>query len=1085
MLQRSALRFGIILSLFFGLSSLLVVNPSTSLATRTTPIAADYPITLRPNQMSLSGDVLTAANSVGSCAAPWLANTPTGSIILGVDPSSCNPMDWKGGSATTQVTLPDSSSPTVLVLKISWPDRDGKGIHSPERDRKVMLTLDGQPLWDKRTTRPGRFGDYYAAEREPILTTMVLTQTAVHTLRFTVPPHTAWDISSIALIAYPMPKSVRGIGYSPYRDCQTPTSTLQPSTQDIREDLFRLVHTSNAIRTYASTGVNHAVPALANKVGLPVYAGAWLDKKATDEAELQGLIELANTTKLAGAIVGNEFYLRHTTDADLTYLHDQIVRFKASIHDKSLPVMTAEIDGFMFDWLDDAQGIIKGIKPQYKPILDEVNVVLVHIYPYWNGLPIDGAAAYTVRHYNAIRVLMAQVYPDQNKRVIIGETGWPSGVDPNGRAVSSQQNQLRYFLEFLQLAEQNNVEFMYFDAFDELWKIEEPGRVGQNWGYSYPDRSAKYYINSVLMPAEQIVFPKPSQMMSVYLPFIASSSSRTYPVYTEWLAEPEGFVPSGWMGDVNNIDLFECDRNNPHSGEMAIRASFSPGGPRGWAGVSWQDPRSNWGKQPGGHDLSDVRRLSFWARGAQGGEVVEFMVGGIGTASDPYRDSIQPARTSYPIVLSDKWEKIDIDLMGADLSRVVGGFAWVASRCNNSQPITFYLDDIIFEYSPAPSPLSSQPRRRFYVYDNNNSGCTHFASSGFTGDIEDLTLNPAWTTGVYRGATSIKATYTAQGSRGNGWAGVTWQEPENNWGNLPGGFDLRWANKLTFRTKGERGGEKIQFFVGGTGIGSNPYPDSLRPAISTGFVQLADTWQTHTIDLRNKDLSHVIGGFGWATSKCANPSGASFYLDDIVFEYDPNMPPPPPPSPNFPVYTDTAAQNNHYVPSLWMGDGSVPGRVLLTECWYDNPHSGQTSIRTVYIKPSTGGYGWAGVYWVHPAENTGDRPGGLPLKGAKRLTFWARSDMPNATVTFLLGGVGYPVDYRGIVDCEHANTRYPDTLCPPIKQTETLSTAWKPYMINLRQIPEEQLRSVVGGFGWVTNDSVTFYLDDIVYEFDQ
>ncbi len=207
-----------------------------------------------------------------------------------------------------------------------------------------------------RTTRPGTFGDYYAAEHEPILTTMVLTQTAVHTLRFSASPHTAWDISSIQLIAYPMPKNVRGIGYSPYRDCQTPTSTLQPSAQDIQEDLFRLFHTSNAIRTYASTGVNRLVPALANAAGLPVYAGAWLDKKATDEAELQGLIELANTTKLAGAIVGNEFYLRHTTDADLAYLHDQILRFKAGIHDQTLPVMTAEIDGFMFDWQDDAHG---------------------------------------------------------------------------------------------------------------------------------------------------------------------------------------------------------------------------------------------------------------------------------------------------------------------------------------------------------------------------------------------------------------------------------------------------------------------------------------------------------------------------------------------------------------------------------------------------------------------------------------------------------------------------------------------------------------------------------------------------------
>jgi hypothetical protein len=115
--------------------------------------------------------------------------------------------------------------------------------------------------------------------------------------------------------------------------------------------------------------------------------------------------------------------------------------------------------------------------------------------------------------------------------------------------------------------------------------------------------------------------------------------------------------------------------------------------------------------------------------------------------------------------------------------------------------------------------------------------------------------------------------------------------------------------------------------------------------------------------------------------------------------------------------------------------------VSLTECWYDNPHSGQTSIRIEYFQEVIG---WAGIYWVHPAENWGDRPGGYDLTGADRLTFWARSDTPNAQVKFFIGGIGYPVDYQGNPD----------------------------------------LSGVVGGFGWVAEDEVTFYLDDIVYEFD-
>ena len=35
--------------------------------------------------------------------------------------------------------------------------------------------------------------------------------------------------------------------------------------------------------------------------------------------------------------------------------------------------------------------------------------------------------------------------------------------------------------------------------------------------------------------------------------------------------------------------------------------------------------------------------------------------------------------------------------------------------------------------------------------------------------------------------------------------------------------------------------------------------------------------------MASKDLSHVIGGFGWAANSDNNPNGATFYLDDIQY----------------------------------------------------------------------------------------------------------------------------------------------------------------------------------------------------------
>ncbi|MCP4407895.1 MAG: hypothetical protein GY807_09070, partial [Gammaproteobacteria bacterium] len=181
------------------------------------------------------------------------------------------------------------------------------------------------------------------------------------------------------------------------------------------------------------------------------------------------------------------------------------------------------------------------------------------------------------------------------------------------------------------------------------------------------------------------------------------------------------------------------------------------------------------------------------------------------------------------------------------------------------------------------------------------------------------------------------------------------------------------------------------------------------------------TWQQYTINLSGQDLSHVIGGFGWSTNQCANPAGATFYLDNIFFEYDPTLSPLPAPGPTFPVYTDAAAQSNHYAPSGWMGDAEHPDRVSLTECWGDNPYSGETSIKVAYIQKIAG---WAGIYWAHPANNWGERPGGYDLQGADRLTFWARSDTPGASVTFIVGGIGYDTDHNGNTICSSPSQPY-------------------------------------------------------------
>jgi hypothetical protein len=87
--------------------------------------------------------------------------------------------------------------------------------------------------------------------------------------------------------------------------------------------------------------------------------------------------------------------------------------------------------------------------------------------------------------------------------------------------------------------------------------------------------------------------------------------------------------------------------------------------------------------------------------------------------------------------------------------------------------------------------------------------------------------------------------------------------------------------------------------------------------------------------------------------------------------------------------------------------------------------------------------------------------------------------MPGQQVTFLIGGVGYPDGTQ----CTTPLEPWPDSACPKIEHPVTLTTSWTKYTIPLAQ--GRDLRRIVGGFGWISQQPVTFYLDDIVYEFDQ
>jgi hypothetical protein len=160
------------------------------------------------------------------------------------------------------------------------------------------------------------------------------------------------------------------------------------------------------------------------------------------------------------------------------------------------------------------------------------------------------------------------------------------------------------------------------------------------------------------------------------------------------------FTPAGWMGDGSRgTMLIRIDENyagKPRPGDDDAKCTRISWEPRTstWAGLYWQSPAGNWGVQPG-KSVVGATRVTFWAAGESGHEMVEFRVGGLRTLTSPYKDSF--AATRGLVQLTPGWRQYEINLRGQNLTSVIGAFAWVVRKANNVGTVTFYLDGIQYE----------------------------------------------------------------------------------------------------------------------------------------------------------------------------------------------------------------------------------------------------------------------------------------------------------------------------------------------------------------------------------------------------
>jgi cellulose synthase/poly-beta-1,6-N-acetylglucosamine synthase-like glycosyltransferase/exo-beta-1,3-glucanase (GH17 family) len=270
-----------------------------------------------------------------------------------------------------------------------------------------------------------------------------------------------WTSRDYTVTAPEWDGQVRGIAYNPSH-LFTARQARHIPPERIDADLAQLSKITGHVRTYTVDGGMDKVPEIARRYGMTVSLGIWIDadqERSEREFELGIKTALANRNVIDRVIVGNETQLRGDVSPD--ELNAYIRRARAALPAR-IKITTAE------PW---ATWMLTPEVGQY------VDVIFVHLLPYWENVDIRGALKTETGFYNHIQA----EFPD--KQIVVGEAGWPSDGRTRGAAEASVANEARFMRAFVQYAQEKGWDYYLLEAYDQPTKrSSEEGAVGAYWG---------------------------------------------------------------------------------------------------------------------------------------------------------------------------------------------------------------------------------------------------------------------------------------------------------------------------------------------------------------------------------------------------------------------------------------------------------------------------------------------------------------------------------------------------------------------------------------------------------------------------
>lgn len=277
----------------------------------------------------------------------------------------------------------------------------------------------------------------------------------------------------------------KSICYSGYRLNQSPITKVYPSKQEILEDLQILIKDGySQIRMYDPGMHARLTLEVIKEHNLPIkvmqgmdldgevinYNVGWgeplktkdiIQNKKNNLKQLDALIELANQYEdiINYVSAGNE----NTSDWNPKMVAvETLAKYIRTLKEKvKQPVTFCE--GVYF-W-----------NTHCLPLVNEVDFVSIHIYPFWLRKTHEEALESTILAFEATKENIT------TKPIIITEAGWPTKSSLGDYTSNSFHKK---YVEGLEAwAKKNDVLLYMFEAFDEPWKgSDKPDEPEKHWG---------------------------------------------------------------------------------------------------------------------------------------------------------------------------------------------------------------------------------------------------------------------------------------------------------------------------------------------------------------------------------------------------------------------------------------------------------------------------------------------------------------------------------------------------------------------------------------------------------------------------